>query len=424
MTVNSYKKKSSLLLFSIFFSINLFIPHGKSHAQELLLLSDAMSFALGSHPSVTGKKNEVSAAANGVESAKWQKFPAVSGQTLPARAGNGTTTLVRIQQPLWAGGRIDANIDASEARLLSTQASLDDAKQNILLKVAVAYTDMLKLSEKIEASNINFTECKRLVDLIQSRTEGQINSESDLIAARARLASAKNERLQFITLFNNSKADLEQLMSQKVEKISMPKINYSLVSKDVNRITQLAWDFSPQLRKLSYDLKAAEAQIQVKKSLLWPQLSANFDTYNGGSTYPDNMAYLSLNFQPGNGLSSLSSIREAEAQKTVSESSGLTGKKDIQDRIRIDFNLHESSFSQIDVLKELSESTNDVYESYLRQFAASRKTWLEVLNARREATQAKYSLADARWNFYVSSLRLKINAGLINENELDVNVQF
>jgi adhesin transport system outer membrane protein len=41
------------------------------------------------------------------------------------------------------------------------------------------------------------------------------------------------------------------------------------------------------------------------------------------------------------------------------------------------------------------DMTQSVSESYARQYAAGRKTWIDVLNAVREATQSQFALSDA-----------------------------
>jgi adhesin transport system outer membrane protein len=74
----------------------------------------------------------------------------------------------------------------------------------------------------------------------------------------------------------------------------------------------------------------------------------------------------------------------------------------------------------MEVLSNLSEMTRGVYESYVRQFEVGKRTWPEVLNARREATQAKYSLAESDWNSFISGIKVQIYTGAINENNLDL----
>ena len=54
---------------------------------------------------------------------------------------------------------------------------------------------------------------------------------------------------------------------------------------------------------------------------------------------------------------------------------------------------------------------DDDYESFVRQYPAGRKTWVEVLNARKEATQAQMSYTETQWSGYAALLRIKIAIG-------------
>jgi adhesin transport system outer membrane protein len=71
-------------------------------------------------------------------------------------------------------------------------------------------------------------------------------------------------------------------------------------------------------------------------------------------------------------------------------------------------------------MQELSDSSIEVYESFVRLYPVGRKTWVEVLNARREATQARLSLTEAQWSGYAASLRIKINTGEIDHVRLNI----
>jgi outer membrane protein TolC len=52
-----------------------------------------------------------------------------------------------------------------------------------------------------------------------------------------------------------------------------------------------------------------------------------------------------------------------------------------------------------------------VYASCLRQFPVGRRTWLEVLLARRDATQAQYARSDTQWIGFAAELKLQLITG-------------
>jgi adhesin transport system outer membrane protein len=54
----------------------------------------------------------------------------------------------------------------------------------------------------------------------------------------------------------------------------------------------------------------------------------------------------------------------------------------------------------------------------VRQYVAGRKNWIELLNAQRELTQARYALADTEWGVPRSHLRLQLTTGELSASTI------
>jgi adhesin transport system outer membrane protein len=414
----------NFFLRTIYFVVALFSVK-ESYALDALNIQDAMRLAVTTHPAVVGKNNELIAASYNLEGAKWQRYPALSAQTAsPTLSRQGVITTMTIDQPLWTGGRISSNINAASARALAVQYDLEDTQQTILFKVTNVFCNMIKFQEKLTSASESVVEHQRLLELIERRANGEISPENEVTLARARLAQSKSDQLQYQLSYKNAKADLEQLTGVKVESLIKPApINLTLDTNSTPMIIERAINYSPALKKLEAQRVAAEADKETKKSILWPQLSARYShnwEAGGSDTYsvPSDTAFLALTFQPGNGLSSLSTINQAEALISSAESNRDNASKDISDRIRLAVNDLSSSGNEVEVFEDLVVSSAEVYESSLRQFTLGKKTWPEVLNAWRENIQAKYSLTDSRWKGFIAGLQVKILIGDINALKL------
>ena len=402
-----------------------FLSLKESYALDTLNIQDAMRLAVTTHPAVLGKNNELLAASYSLEGAKWQRYPALSAQTAsPTISRQGVITTMTIDQPLWTGGRISSNINAATARALAVQYDLEDTQQTILIKVTNAFCNMIKFQEKLLSASESVVEHQRLLELIERRAMGEISPENEVTLARARLAQSKSDQLQYELSYKNAKADLEQLTGVKVESLIKPApTNLMLDKNSTPLLIERAINYSPTLKKLEAQRVAAEADKETKKSILWPQLSARYShnwEAGGSDTYsvPSDTAFLALTFQPGNGLSSLSTINQAEAMISSAESNRENASKDISDRIRLAINDLSSSGNEVEVFNDLVVSSAEVYESSLRQFTLGKKTWPEVLNAWRENIQAKYSLTDSRWKGFTAGLQVKILMGDITPPKL------
>lgn len=390
-------------------------------ADDYLTLSNALHTAIGSHPSVASKKEELSAASSGLESAKWNRFPGLSGQTTADQTG-GTSSSLRLEQPLWTGGRIHADIDANSAKVDGAKAAIDEAGQSILVRTASAFLETIRLQSRIAAAQENLDEHQRLLDLITRRNDNQISATSEVTMARARLQQAKNELLQLKNLAVNAKADLEQLYGQPIKELKVPK-PLKQNFPNLETVIEAVLAYSPKLRQQSADMQSADATVRSRKASLWPQLSARYEHFwgNGTSSSNNNTTYLALAYQPGNGLSSLSAVREAESRKNAVLSARENTHRDVIDAVRADWNQMHSAAAEVSILRELVESSRNVYESFTRQYSTGRKTWIDVLNARREAIQARNQLADTEWGGVLAGIRISIATGTVLE-DIDANV--
>ena len=378
----------------------------------MLGFDEALRVAVRVHPSIMAKRNELAASASGLDASQWQRFPALSAQSSAGQYGGKSYTSVRLEQPLWTGGRLTANIDAATARVAAAEAALGETEQDILIRTATAFSEIIRVRGRIAAAEDNVAEHQRLLDLIQRRATNEVNSKTDVVVARARHEQARSELVQYQTQLANAMADLEQLTGSSVAALAVPRVNAS-GTENLAASVHSAVEFAPALRRLAAEMQVAEAEIRTKKAVLLPQLSARHERIYGGEMDNNSTTYLALNYQLGGGLSAFSSIREAEERRNAAEAARETRRKEIEDKVRTDWHLRRSALAEREIFAELAASTREVYESFVRQFAAGRKTWLEVLNSRREATQARYSLTDAEWNGFLAGKRIDILVGRV-----------
>jgi len=68
-----------------------------------------------------------------------------------AYQGDRTVSVLRLQQPLWTGGRLDAGLAKAEANGLASQAALDEVRQQLAVRVAQSYGEWLGTHLKTQA---------------------------------------------------------------------------------------------------------------------------------------------------------------------------------------------------------------------------------------------------------------------------------
>jgi len=72
------------------------------------------------------------------------------------------------------------------------------------------------------------------------------------------------------------------------------------------------------------------------------------------------------------------------------------------------------------VIDQSIGSFETILASYIRQYEAGKKTWLDVLNIQREMTSAQLELVNVRTQWYRTSLKLMVLVGaldVVNQRE-------
>ena len=332
-----------------------------------------------------------------------------------------TLTELQLDQPLWTGGRITANINAAEARAEAARHGVLETRKSIIERAINAYAEAMRLQSRIDIADAAIDDFEQLTAMIDRRVDSGISPKADAINGRARLQQANSERLQLHLQRQNIRTELELLIGQRFADLSIPQ-DFPRARISLEDAVNLALESAPELARLNAEERVAEETIAATRSSLSPSLSLRYQRiFGGGSLYPNDQLFLGVTYQPGSGLSSLSAISEAEARRTGTTYARESARLELMNRVRNLWQQANSSHRELMVLGELAASTQEVYASCLRQFPVGRRTWLEVLLARRDATQAQYALSDTKWSGFAAELKLQLFTGELAARNYRIN---
>ena len=384
-------------------------------SSDTLNFAQALQTTLSSHPLVQGKRSEQAAAKAEQEGAEWQRYPSASVEANTASNGDNASVL-RLDQPVWSGGRITAGIEAAGSRLSAAGTAVEETRQELALNVITAVSEALRLQARMIHAKASIGEHEKLLAMIQRRVQQEVSPIADRRLAESRLYSTMNELSVTTQGMQNALAQLGQLTGKVITTIDPAGYTEAAssdgLSDDLAQATERALAHSPVLRRLGFEAQAGNADIDSKRSTYWPQLTLRLESSQGSVS--DNRALLVLQAQPGAGLSARSGVNAALARRESTRQAEEAARRQIQQQINLDWNEWMASRSRVETAEQVRSTSADVAESYARQYTAGRKTWLDVLNAVREASQAELALADARSQMHAAVLRLKLRTGTLN----------
>lgn len=400
-------------------------------AADSLNLREAFRLALDGHPLVELRRGGIEAAQEDVEVAKWKRFPTVTAETgqfigpqdVTLTNSSQNTATWRVQQPLWTGGKIDTEIDGMGLRKQAAEWSLVEVEQELLTRVAQSYSDLVRLQDRVQIAVDNRAEHQRLFDQIRRRADQQVSSEADVALAQARLQQAQTELTTLRAAASNARSTLEQLVGTSVLRVErVGTVTPSL--RDVAEVLAAARAYAPTIKRLEQERDVAQNDVASRRALLYPNVSLRYEKFSGAATVvPFDRMLVVLEYQPGAGLSSMSAIGAAVKRAGMSANAIDAGMREITEKTLNQYSEARAFVDQIEPSRAYAAASSEVMASYLRQYTTGRKSWLDVMNAQREQTQARYSAVDVAAGVVLSALKLDILTGRLSRASLSANDQ-
>lgn len=388
-------------------------------AQNSNAFSEVLSQALRTHPALSAKRADLRSAVAEKDVADWARFPTPSLEA--STSSNGIESplgaVLRIDQPLWTGGRISASIDSAKSQLNVANVAVQEASWNLALQVINGYFEALRQKSRMSHAQQSVQEHKKLLDMIRRRVDQEVSSKVDQRFAESRLLQATNEHLQIAQSFKNALTQLTQLNGRLVQEVLWDGVLDVAVPGSLDAAQHAALKNSPTLFKLQYEVDLANAVIEVKRSAYKPQLLLRLERQAGANFVADSRAMLVLQAQPGAGLAAFSASDAAVAKRESAALALESAQRDALQRVTFDWDDYTSSNVRLRDAVQASEISSDVFDSYARQYVIGRKSWIDVLNAVRETVQAQYTVDDANAQAASAAMRLRLECGLLLANE-------
>lgn len=373
------------------------------------------------HPLIQAKRLELEATQGELSIAKQQRLPSLSVVTNRSSNENSRTYVTtRLQQPLYAGGRIQAGIRQAEGRIDESEAVLALARRDLTRKTAQTFYEVLKGEDRLAVSNRSVQAHKLLMESISRRVRAEVSPESDLLLTQSRLLQAETERAQIQLALDRSKDVLRELTDRPVSS-DLVFVARPPLAIDLTQALADAEHYAPEIRQLQAQEVVATQEIDLQKSTARPSVFARYE-YLSSERDPGlvrEQTYLGFEFTPGSGLSVAQQIKAAESRRLAAIEARRGSERELRERVRTIWFDIASLRSQVPSLEEYMKTARGVSESFARQFAIGRKSWVEVLNATREHFQAELIFADTQWNLRTSEVLLEIELGRLNPDALN-----
>lgn len=374
-------------------------------------LAAAATKAVNANPSMRAARLSNRAAATDVRSARWLYGPSVSVNAFAFEGGSAivrddrfTANLV-VDQPIWQGGRIGGTVDRARAAVRQSEAVTDETGQDVAERVTNVYFELVRALERVRALDLGLEEHRNLVGSIERRVAQEVSPRVDLELARSRTNQLIEQQT---TARAQASANLEQLRVLLADPTFMPaaspRYDPALHHPSDAAAVEAATRCSPTRRRLQAESLVARADRRLARANLLPRLSAQFSS----NEVTGERVGLAFSAATNGGLSQFEAERAARFREQAAETRIGAADLELQTSLAADFAENRASRDRVASSRIAAESARAVTDSFQRQFVVARRSWIDVMNAALEATQAEVAVRDAEVSAMASAARIAL----------------
>ena len=312
----------------------------------------------------------------------------------------------------------------------SAEASYKIAEQELIIRVAEGYFDFLSRQDELTFAIAEQKSIAQQLDQTQQRFDVGMSTITDVVESQAAfdlsnatVITAKNE-------LANSKERLRETAGTYIESLAALKEESPLVRpepEDINAWSEVALKQNPTLVVAHSAVNNAAQTIELQRSGHYPTVDivgqAGYNSQNdsliGGDSRSHNQSLsLQLNLPIYEGGAVTSRTRESGFRLDQAMQNEEQQRRLITRLCRESYNSVISGISRVEALKQAVKSNEKALESTEAGYEVGTRTTVDVLNVRSNLYRGLRDYASSRYDYILSSLRLKQAAGTLSVADL------
>jgi len=395
-------------------------------------------------------------AAQGAHAAGVEKHSQGISQLLPSLSANGEKTYAKSEieyeanSPFESGKRDYEDLKYSatltqpiyrkqnfaaywqgKAQKASAEAQFDFAKQDLILRVAQAYFDLLSAQQVLAAAAANTAAMK--IQEERANVQMSLGSGSRLEASEARSKHelAKARELSARHDLTNKQQALRRITDREPGPLNEIGRNFQLVPptpNDLKHWLDLAQRHNSQLRSLFGNMKAAKLEVIRAQSGHYPNLDlvAQYsNAHSTGSVYTSatsdtliKSAGLRLEVPLFQGWLVTSRTREAVGNYDKARGELEDARRDVNAQVIQNFNGVLNGIHQVQALQDALSASREAARANRIGLEVGSRNLVDLLNAQQQVFEVTRDLVKAQQDYVLSYLKLLAQGGQLSEGDI------
>lgn len=351
-----------------------------------------------------------------------------NGPTISKPKYNANGYQLTLSQPLFRWQNW-VSYDQAGFQVAQAEASFAQAKQDLILRAAQAYFDVLYAAESLTAVQANKAAIAQQLELAKKSFEVGTATITDTHEAQARYDLASAQEIAAESDLEVKKRTLQAILGKESGLLAQLRKNAELSRPQPDNMQE--WVAAAEQDSLTVQIQQASAEIadrEVEKQRAGHYPTVDLVASAGYSksytptfgTYDTNFqnAGVQLNIPIFAGGQTASRQREASANRAAAVSAVEAAKRAAALGARQYYLGVANGLAQVKALKAALVSSQSALESNKLGYEVGVRINIDVLNAENQVYVTRRDLAKATFDTLMAQLRLKAATGALDEQEL------
>ncbi|UTY60755.1 TolC family outer membrane protein [Massilia sp. erpn] len=316
-----------------------------------------------------------------------------------------------------------------KAQSAFSEMQLVQRQQELILRVSSAYIDALFSNAQVRLATVQrdmYAEQRKVNDRLFAKGEG---TRTDMLETQARLDLAEAQLLEAGDNRQTALATLAGIVGQDVESLDELSEDFRIGAPDGEKFE--AWKAqavanNPELGAQAFAIEAAKQEISKARSGHAPRVdlvgsysknaSESINYIGQDSTVRGVGIQVSIPLYSGGYVNASTRQAVAGHERAKAELQLKTDKVMVE--LRKQYAARQSSVSRILALEKAVASGKLLLTATEQSIKGGVRINLDLLNAQQQLFTSQRDLAQARYNYLLSNLRLRAAAGTLGEDDI------
>lgn len=333
--------------------------------------------------------------------------------------GEGSLSL---REMIFDGKQTDSHVAAARTRIESATSNVADVRENLALRVVLAYLDVLRARESVEMIRAHAKKIGNYRHRIGKMVDDGGADQSMAVQAHdienqldATLADVEGQMAKAL-------ADYAEAVGHPAQDpLARPPLLSDNIIADVDKAVELAREYHPAMRAALLQDEAAGHDIRAEQGTLYPGVTGEVSYYKKdvadliGGEVTDGRALVRMNWDFATGGAQMAKIRQSrERQAQVrAQAADLSGR--IEREIRKAYAELDASKKRFEVNRDRVNVSRDLVATYEKQFEAGKVTLLNLLQAENTDFNARLGFLNADYRYQAAEYSVLANTGHLQD---------